>query len=387
MKTLLIVLLGLSTAIISRSQVCADPNIGGQADPYINISTPAGSIAINQTVPITVTAGNNGAMDDPNPGNANPLKANTITISVTVGCNANILTTGNQAVGQMVPGTVNGVGGANWKVTSNSGKTIKLTNNTDITELSAQVFDITAVGITPTGSCGFLIPSNVSSNVKYTLGGSFDPGCPQNGGAPYSLQGNLTNLNDNSTASITVNSTVLPVILSNFTIVPSGCDAVLNWVTTSEINVNNFDVEFSTDANHFIKVGSLPAKNAANGARYSFTYSQSVGYGYYRLKIIDRDGSYKYSQTIALFSRCLEPKVSLYPNPISVDMVSNLVVQNFGTTIKGKLTDFAGKTIMTYRFVNGINKFSIHGLASSQYVLYVQDEKNNSARLTITVAK
>ena len=58
---------------ISRSQTCPDPNIGGQADPFINISTPSGNIAMNQTVAITVTAGNNGATDDPNPGNANPI--------------------------------------------------------------------------------------------------------------------------------------------------------------------------------------------------------------------------------------------------------------------------------------------------------------------------
>lgn len=372
-KSIIILFSVLLTGGLLRGQVC--PTSGQRCDPYVQITAPAGSISVNQLVLLNITVGNNGAADDPAGGDHNIIKSGTLRLQVSVGCNATIPV-------QVIP---------DWTVLTQSATTITLTNNLDIGELAAQGVEIAAKGVTPTGGCSFNTPSTVSANIKYRTG-NFDCNCSgtcPGPGPTWSSQGNIdaSFSSDNSSTSITVNPTVLPVTLSSFTVTASGCEGLVNWSTVSELNFDHFDIEFSADASRYTAIGTVRSNNVVTGSSYSFKYAQPSGYGYYRLRMVDRDGSSKYSQSVALLSHCREPKIQLYPNPVSVGMTSNLLISNYGTRITAKLTDLSGKVLHSYQFVNGLNKFAIHEQPSTQYILLVSDEKGNSAHLTITVAK
>jgi glucose/arabinose dehydrogenase len=93
----------------------------------------------------------------------------------------------------------------------------------------------------------------------------------------------------------------LPVTLLNF-VGTSGTGGVnLTWETTFEQNIRHFDVEYSDDNIDFTSVGIVAARNAINGETYRFNHTvfnkQRV---YYRLKMVDLDGSTEYSKTITL---------------------------------------------------------------------------------------
>lgn len=105
----------------------------------------------------------------------------------------------------------------------------------------------------------------------------------------------------------------LPVVLLAFKGHREGSAAQLQWLTQSEKNVSHFRVERSIDGQTFSEVGQVAATNQM-GSRYAFTDERSTGYNFYRLAMIDRDGSLEYSPVIRL-ANSASFEVRLSPNP------------------------------------------------------------------------
>ena len=94
----------------------------------------------------------------------------------------------------------------------------------------------------------------------------------------------------------------LPVVLAGFSGKQIANQTVLSWQTSSEINSQRFDVERSTDALNFERLGAVPSVGEARGLQnYSFTdLDPLLDVGYYRLKQWDNDGIYAYSNVISV---------------------------------------------------------------------------------------
>ncbi|MBX2820280.1 MAG: DUF5060 domain-containing protein [Rhodothermaceae bacterium] len=117
---------------------------------------------------------------------------------------------------------------------------------------------------------------------------------------------------------------LLPVELSSFTGVIDGDQAMLSWETHSELNNAGFYLERSTSSEDlFTEVGFVEGAGTATTLQsYSFTDNlQSVNANtlFYRLKQVDFDGSFTYSETIELrpdgpLQVTLNPN---YPNPFN----------------------------------------------------------------------
>ena len=111
-------------------------------------------------------------------------------------------------------------------------------------------------------------------------------------------------------------SGVLPVTFAAFTVTRQNHAALLQWTTEGELNNKLFEIEHSTDALTFAKIGETVAKIPANITHdYNFLHhNPNHGSNYYRLKQIDNDGNYTYSKIINIsFS---EPTISVSPNPV-----------------------------------------------------------------------
>jgi hypothetical protein len=130
-----------------------------------------------------------------------------------------------------------------------------------------------------------------------------------------------------------------PVKLASFTVQGSNCTAILNWQTATEINNSHYEVESSTDGIRFGKVETVVAKNVANGANYNFklsSYGQAI---WFRLKMVDKDGSYTYSQ-LQKFKPACSGTVQVYPNPANIRAVVSGLQPNMLVNImnaEGKL--------------------------------------------------
>ena len=108
----------------------------------------------------------------------------------------------------------------------------------------------------------------------------------------------------------------LPVRLANFKATPANDETDLTWTTTSEINNDYFQVERSTDGIAYQAIGTVTGHgHSVHEIDYDFTDpSPAYGVNYYRLKQVDFDGKFVYSNIITAETSS-NPNFQLYPNP------------------------------------------------------------------------
>lgn len=113
-------------------------------------------------------------------------------------------------------------------------------------------------------------------------------------------------------------ATVLPVELIGFEATAQDKSVNLSWKTSSEKNLQTFDIQRSTDAVNYMSLANIPAKAIeGKGAEYAYTDLElpSEKTLYYRLKMIDNDGTFEYSRPKAVKMGEGGFGMKLSPNP------------------------------------------------------------------------
>lgn len=110
-------------------------------------------------------------------------------------------------------------------------------------------------------------------------------------------------------------STPLPVTLVSIKAKREDNYATLDWSTSQEQNSSHFEIEYSTDSKAFVKRGEV---NAA-GEKFSYQFRDNnelaAGANYYRLKMIDLDGTFAYSRILSVMGNGYSDVAFAYPNP------------------------------------------------------------------------
>lgn len=176
-------------------------------------------------------------------------------------------------------------------------------------------------------------------------------------------------------------NSALPVELSSFSASIKNNFVELNWKTETEINSNSFVVERTLAGEvSWINVGILKAKGNSNSpVKYSFIDANIIaGSKYlYRLKMIDNDGSFSYSNIVEV-SAILPDEFTLeqnHPNPFNpVTSIRYSIPQSFiGGLVTLKVFDNLGNEVATLveeQKSAGVYevKFDASNLASGTYV-------------------
>lgn len=105
------------------------------------------------------------------------------------------------------------------------------------------------------------------------------------------------------TVFLNVSSEALPVELTSFSALVKGRDVSLSWKTATEVNNYGFEVERAkacTEKSAFEKIAFIEGSGSSNSEKsYSYTdKSVEVGEYTYRLKQLDIDGKFKYSDEV-----------------------------------------------------------------------------------------
>ena len=110
---------------------------------------------------------------------------------------------------------------------------------------------------------------------------------------------------------------VLPVNLVSFTGVNQGSYNKIQWITSEEVNSDYFDLERSTDGINFSTTATIRSQNSGSSSNKHYAYNDLRGNSptyFYRLKMVDNDGSFSYSLIIRISTK-QNNLVSVYPNP------------------------------------------------------------------------
>ena len=168
---------------------------------------------------------------------------------------------------------------------------------------------------------------------------------------------------------------ILPVNLLSFTAAKSGSGVLLNFATTGEVDLASFEIERSADGASFATIGSVAAgQHAAADAgnetdstaqnEYTFDDTRPLpSVNFYRLKMLDRDGSYSYSKVVTIRYNNTS-SLSVFPNPaggtINVELhlpagqVLLQVIDASGHTVRTLALSSTGGNLSTAMDISGL---------------------------------
>jgi hypothetical protein len=113
--------------------------------------------------------------------------------------------------------------------------------------------------------------------------------------------------------SVTITG-ALPISLVSFSGQQVGDETLLFWNVTSSSICKKFEIEYCSDVYNFTKVGKVDCSSTSN---YSFKYtSKNQPKKFFRLKMIDTDDSYKYSNIVKLIDNNIEAILVIKENPV-----------------------------------------------------------------------
>ncbi len=183
---------------------------------------------------------------------------------------------------------------------------------------------------------------------------------------------------------------VLPVRLITFKAIKVKDAIDLFWTASNEVAFAKYDLERSADGYSFYKIGSVPATNSTLAKTYNWLDKSPLsGTNFYRLKMIDRDGLFKYSIIVKID---VDTKRSLlvYPNPITDHTI---LLQMIGQ-LKGDhliyLYNINGEKLMSTRITHDggdaikrirLNQYLQNGI----YYLEINDPEKNKKTIKIFI--
>ncbi|WP_118975319.1 Ig-like domain-containing protein [Taibaiella koreensis] len=168
-------------------------------------------------------------------------------------------------------------------------------------------------------------------------------------------------------------NTPLPVSLKEISAKNIGSRNEVTWSTAREYNVDHFEVERGFDAKHFSRIGTVPAKYP-DGGGYQFIDEQpATGVNYYRLRMMDKDGSGKYSNIAYAVVKEGFFVVEVYPNPAKARLTLH-TSQPVSGAASIRIMDVSGKQLYKTAMTGSEIDIPVSELAAGYYIIQYQDD-------------
>ncbi len=182
----------------------------------------------------------------------------------------------------------------------------------------------------------------------------------------------------------TANITVLPVKLTRFQSKLVDCNIQIEWTAHSESNFSHYILEKSLDGKRFEALSKIPGIISSGEHNYSFVDKSPRSMNYYRLKMVDLDSTFSYSDVIVSASDCSGVNYNwlIYPtllNGQNTQLSSRIYTQRDSLTIS--VFDQTGRTVKTFEtpMQKGWNdvKWNMEDLAPGLYFIHNPDALSN----------
>ncbi len=252
--------------------------------------------------------------------------------------------------------------------------------------------DIIGVGLPACPSAaggGFTAPATVKAAIDYLLGQGPKPGSYTLQGGPYPNLGGMMTWSMNWDNSTTCNGSAgefasnyeaifgnqLPLQLLTFSGRSENKSHVLNWTTTSEENFDRFVVEqASAPEAYWRELGAVAgAGQVLERSQYNYTINDPVGSAYYRLRLVNSDRSFDYSNVVYLES-AQDDSYAAYPNPAPGNF--NIPLPPSATEATISLSNTTGQVVLRQNSTATNSVVQVNtGLPPGIYVLTVRTAK------------
>ncbi len=220
-------------------------------------------------------------------------------------------------------------------------------------------------------SSKFRMVKNIGGNSQwYNFGGT----------ASAATSGVITTDNFMSLSDFTpgaVGPTPLPVTLLSFDVTRKGKTVAVQWATASEKNNDYFDVERSIDGGKSYASIGIVHGNGTTATQKQYMFNDNnpsqTDENCYRLKQVDFDGNYEYTDIKCVNFGAVNTAVKVRPNPASDRLQVNLAADTKGSS-EIQIIDMLGQVVHTQVIDAGAQmvNLEVQNLASGAYILRVQ---------------
>ncbi len=171
---------------------------------------------------------------------------------------------------------------------------------------------------------------------------------------------------------ICIYSGTLPVTwLSSIKATYKNRDSHICWSVASQINNNKYIIEHSSDGRNFSPIGEI-AGDGTSSLEKHYTYiheTPSIGINYYRIKQVDYDGKYSYSDIASVRYDGTEA-TSIYPNPATSEVTITTPEQ---TSLQ--IIDMCDRVIRRQAISEGQSTINLSELPTGMLIFVVGDQR------------
>jgi len=198
---------------------------------------------------------------------------------------------------------------------------------------------------------------------------------------PFMYHCHFSNHEDEGMMGQFIVTAPLPLSLTSFNAIKEKDNIELNWTSEQQVNVKSFVVERSYDAKDFENIGSV---NVSTKEKDSYSFfdknyqNANAAIVYYRLKIIDNDGTFIYSpiKTVSL-NNAATTDYDVYPNPANNKVYVNLKDAS-NSVYYITIIDARGRAVMMLPQPNAGAGIDISPLKSGNYFMQLIDKKTKT---------
>jgi endonuclease I len=164
---------------------------------------------------------------------------------------------------------------------------------------------------------------------------------------------------------------IIPVTLKTFDGVYKNQNVQLNWKVENEYAFDHYLVERSTDGVKFSTINTVKAQNLATYSMEDALVDVKKTRVYYRLKMVDQNGSFEYSRIISVQVPQQKGGLLFYPNPATTEITVKATSEEM-TDLELIITDAYGKIWLQKQISTSLGspkQLNISQLAAGNYFL------------------
>lgn len=192
--------------------------------------------------------------------------------------------------------------------------------------------------------------------------------------------GGIAGIIDGIRVSNTWANAPLPVQLTSFdATLTNDNTTILSWSTSSESDNSGFEIETSTDGIEFENIGFVKGTGNSNTLQHYHFKHANTKTAYYRLKQIDFNGEYTYSNTVTVKNAITEARLT--PNPFN----DNIEVTANSTIQKVNIVDLTGKVVISQNINNNATNINTKDLQNGIYFIKIYKDNEMVAKRIVKV--
>lgn len=184
-------------------------------------------------------------------------------------------------------------------------------------------------------------------------------------------------------------SAPLPVELMSFNATgQSNNEVLLDWEAAIEKDLSYYGIEYSPSGLHYSQIGAINATGTlSQSAKYFFIHTNAqVGSNYYRLRMVNLNGSFEYSPLRSVTFKDRVSGFELLPNPTAgpLELISHNI-NKYASTLRYQLTDNNGKLLLENQLSDETTKFDLSRYPGGYYFLSIWTDLEQIEKFRVVV--